>query len=119
MPVFGSSASSSGSSSGSSSSSSSSGGSTAPVTWTQVYDAYLASGTAGNCTNCHNGTSSPKGMYAFLQGKGQVGGSSPPLTNSNTSCLSWYGGDMPPLGPQNAQAVTQMNAWAAAGALDN
>jgi hypothetical protein len=89
------------------------------VTWTQVYDAYLASGTAGNCTNCHNGTGSPKGMFSFLQGKGQVGGASPPLTNPNTSCLSWYGGDMPPLGPQNAQAVAQMNAWAAAGALDN
>jgi hypothetical protein len=26
---------------------------------------------------------------------------------------------MPPLGPQNAQAVAQMNAWAAAGGLDN
>jgi hypothetical protein len=48
-----------------------------------------------------------------------VGGSSPALTNPNSSCLSWYGGNMPPGGPNDQQAVTDMNAWAAAGGLDN
>jgi hypothetical protein len=114
----GSSASCSGSGAGASSSSSSSGGGAA-VTWTTIYGAYLGRGTPGNCSNCHNGTSSPTAMYSWLQGQGQLGGSSPVLTNASKSCLSWYGGNMPPLGPQNAQAVAQMNAWAAAGALDN
>jgi hypothetical protein len=123
---FGSSASSSGgsvgsstSSSGATGSSSSSGGSTTPPTWTQIYDSYLAPGTIGNCVNCHSGTSTPSGMYSFLQGKGQLGGASPALTSSSTSCLSWYGGNMPPLGPQSVAAVSEMNAWAAAGAKDN
>src|SRR5580700_7607203 len=106
------------SSSSGASSSSSSGGGTAP-TWTQIYTSYFAPGTPGNCTNCHPGTNSPKCMYSYLQGRGQLGGSSPSLTSPTSSCLSWYGGNMPPLGPQNAQAVSQMNAWAAAGAMNN
>jgi hypothetical protein len=106
----------SGSSSGGSSASSS--GAASPVTWTEVYDRYLATGTIGNCTNCH-GTVSPSAAFSFLQGKGYVGGPNPSLTNPSQSCLTWYGGNMPPFGPQSAQAVSDMNAWAAAGAKDN
>jgi hypothetical protein len=86
------------------------------VTWTEIYTKYLA---PTNCTGCHAGTSSPKSMYSWLQGRAQLGGSPPPLTNSRQSCLSWYGGNMPPFGGSNAQADTDMNAWAAAGAMDN
>ncbi len=40
---------------------------------------------------------------------------------SALSCLTWVssGGNMPPGGGSNPQAVTDMNAWAAAGAQDN
>jgi mono/diheme cytochrome c family protein len=79
----------------------------------------MASGTEGNCAGCHSGTSSAKGLYSWLQGKGYVGGSSPALTDSNQSCLSWYGGNMPPSGPSDQKAVSDMNAWAAAGAQNN
>jgi hypothetical protein len=64
--------------------------------------------------------SDAKGSYSWLQQKGYLGGSSPSLTNPNSSCLTWYGGNMPPGGPSSVpQAVSDMNAWAAAGAQDN
>lgn len=88
-------------------------------TWTQIFTSYLASGTKGNCNGCHS-MSSPSQAYSWLSGRGQVGGSSPALTDSNNSCLSWYGGNMPPGGPSSDSTATQqMNAWAAAGGLDN
>jgi hypothetical protein len=100
-----------------------SGSLTVPTTWTEIFNSYLAVGTIGNCTDtsCHK-YPTPKALYAYLQGEGQlgVGGSSPPLTNSSVSCLSWYGGDMPLDGAQSApQVVMQLDAWAAAGAQDN
>jgi len=59
------------------------------------------------------------GAYSWLSQKGYIGGGSPPLTDPNQSCLSWYSGNMPPNGPSDQQAVTEMNAWAAAGAQNN
>jgi hypothetical protein len=56
--------------------------------------------------------------YSWLAGQGYMG-SPPPLTGTR-SCLTWYGGNMPVGGARtNAQAVTDMNAWAAAGAKNN
>lgn len=111
---------SSSSSGGSSSSSggSSSGGAAAP-TWTQIFNDYLASGTEGNCIGCHGGMSSPSNGYSWLQSKGYLGGSSPALTDPSQSCLSWYGGNMPPNGPSDQKAVSDMNAWASAGAKND
>jgi hypothetical protein len=64
--------------------------------------------------------SDAKSAYAWLQQKGYVGGSNPLLTNPNYSCLSWYGGNMPPSGPSSLpQGEADMNAWAAAGGQDN
>jgi hypothetical protein len=61
--------------------------------------------------------------YSYLQGEGYIGGTSSKLVDQGKSCLSWYGGDMPPGGTGNsssdAQAVTDMNAWAAAGGQNN
>lgn len=62
---------------------------------------------------------SPTQAFSYLQSKGYVGSAHPSLTSASQSCLSWYGGNMPPFGGSNAQAVTDMNAWAAAGALNN
>ena len=52
--------------------------------------------------------------------KGYINGTSSALVNSNQSCLAWYGGNMPTSGSKSVpQAVTDMNAWAAAGAQNN
>jgi hypothetical protein len=63
--------------------------------------------------------SSASSGYSWLQSTGYIGGSSPSLTNPSSSCLSWYGGNMPPNGPSDPNAVSAMNAWAAAGAQNN
>ena len=62
--------------------------------------------------------------YAYLASVGYIGGACPTLVQNGVSCLSWYGGgNMPPGGTGNpasdAQAVVDMNAWAAAGAQNN
>jgi hypothetical protein len=88
------------------------------LTFGQIFDKYLASGTPGNCTECHAQMSSASTSYAWLVGQGYVAGKSSLLVQPG-SCLSWYGGTMPPGGSPNAQAVSDMNAWAAAGALNN
>jgi len=86
-----------------------------------IYNAYLKSGTVGNCgsTFCHAQAGTPKGAYSYLQA--YMSGSPPRLVKQGQSCLSWYGGNMPigGGGANNTQAVTDMNAWAAAGAQNN
>ena len=91
---------------------------TAP-TWSQIYANYFGSGTIGRCNGCHSQGSSAKNLYSWLQGKGYISGTSSPLVDSSQSDLSWYGGNMPPGGGSSSKAVSDMNAWAAAGALDN
>jgi len=89
-------------------------------TWTDIFNSYLGSGTSGKCNSCHSEGSSATKLYSWLQGKGYINGTSSTLVNKSKSILSWYGGDMPPSGPtSDAQAVTDMNAWAAAGAQNN
>jgi hypothetical protein len=63
---------------------------------------------------------SPATSYTWLQGQGYIGGTASALADPNQSCLAWLGGNMPPSGTSsNAQAVSDIKAWAAAGALDN
>ena len=88
-------------------------------TWTQIFNSYLAGGTEGTCSSCHSQSSSAKSAYTWLQGRGYISGTSSMLVSTSASCLSWFGGNMPPSGPNDATAVSDMNAWAAAGALDN
>ncbi len=87
-------------------------------TWTSIYNNYLKS-SVGRCNSCHSQCSSASNTYSWLQGKGYISGTSSALVDSNQSCLSWYGGNMPPSGGSNAAAVKDMNAWAAAGAANN
>jgi hypothetical protein len=90
------------------------------VTWTQVFNAYLASGTTGNCAHCHSSCNTKSGCYTWLQNKGYISGTTSGLVNPSQSCLSWYGGNMPPSGPKSwANATSDMNAWAQAGAKNN
>ena len=92
---------------------------TAP-TWTQVFNSYLAGGTKGRCSSCHSEGSSKSNLYSWLKSRGYISGTSSALVDPNQSCLSWYGGNMPTNGPSSwSAAVTDMNAWAAAGALNN
>jgi hypothetical protein len=63
--------------------------------------------------------SSATNAYSWLKSSNYINGTSSTLVNPLASDLSWYGGNMPPGGGSDPQAVTDMNAWAAAGALDN
>jgi hypothetical protein len=93
---------------------------TAP-TWTEIYTKYLAAGTPGNCGSfCHSSMGDPSGAYNYLQGRGQISGTSSGLVSTYSSDLSWFGGNMPPGGPGSyPTAAADMQAWAAAGALNN
>ncbi len=90
-------------------------------TWTQIWTSYLAAGTKGNCkSSCHSQMGSPSAAYSWLKAKGYINGPSSALVDSSQSCLSWYGGNMPPSGPGSwSAATTDMAAWAKAGALNN
>jgi hypothetical protein len=95
---------------------------TAVPTFAEIFTKYMAPGTPGNCGHtpgCHAEMSSASAAYRYLQGRGQLGGAPPTLTSAG-SCLTWYGGDMPPGGlAASAQATADIDAWAAAGAQDN
>jgi hypothetical protein len=96
-----------------------------PGTWTHIFTLYMAEGTFGNCTDCHPEMSDAPKSYQWLADQDYMGGSTPPLTDRGSSCLSWYGGDMPPGAiPPDQKAVAEMaamemNAWAAAGGKNN
>jgi hypothetical protein len=83
-------------------------------TFSTLFNAYLT-----GCKMCHTQTNSSNATYLWLRSQGYITGSSPALVSTSQSCLSWYGGNMPPGGGDDATAVTDMNAWAAAGALNN
>jgi hypothetical protein len=89
------------------------------ATWTDIFNSYLASGTEGKCESCHSEGKTASALYSWLDGKGYINGTSSKLCSSSQSILSWYGGSMPPSGPSDATAVSEMNAWAAAGAANN
>ena len=93
------------------------GGSSAP-TWTTIYQDYLSAGSEGHCGNCHNQTASASAAYSWLQSKGYIGGTNSSIVRSS-SCLTWFGGSMPPGGPSDAKAVADMTAWVAAGAQND
>ncbi len=95
-----------------------SGGSTS-VTWTSIFNNYMAGSREGRCSSCHSQGSTAAKLYSWLSGKGYISGTKSALVSSSQSCLSWYGGNMPPSGPSDAKAVSDMNAWAASGAPNN
>jgi hypothetical protein len=100
-----------------------SGGSSQAPTWTQLYNAYFAAGTPGNCAQagCHQSyMTSPSATFSWLQSQGQVGSAQPALTDPSSSCLTWLGGDMPPGGPEtDPDAEKDFDLWLKAGAKDN
>jgi hypothetical protein len=58
--------------------------------------------------------------YKWLTDEGYLGDGNPPSLTSSSSCLTWYGGDMPPGTPPKADdALAEMQMWAMAGAHNN
>lgn len=88
-------------------------------TWTDLYADYFAAGTAGDCVLCHTFGATKASLYSTLQSNGQINGTSSPIVTSS-SILTWFGGTMPQGGSTtNPAAVDALNAWVAAGALNN
>jgi hypothetical protein len=84
-----------------------------------IFSTYLNNSSVGGCPRCHGQMNSASGAYSWLQGQRYINGTGS-LLAAPGSCLSWYGGTMPPGGPRSdAQAVSDMDAWAAAGAKNN
>ena len=92
-------------------------------TWTQLFKAYMAAGTVGNCAHsgCHpTAMGTPHAAFAWLSAEGQLRGSQPAITDPSSSCLSWLGGDMPPSGPSSDPAVNKdFTMWVSVGANEN
>jgi hypothetical protein len=83
----------------------------------------MKAGTIGDCSNskCHgkpNQMPDAPRSYKWLEGQGYMG-TAPALADDGSSCLSWFGGDMPPTPKKSPEAVTEMKQWATTGALNN
>ncbi len=87
-------------------------------TWTEIYDSYIKKGTIGGCGGCHTATTAHS-AYMWLENMGQISGTSSAIVTSGSE-ITWFGGFMPPGGPTSApKAAAEMEAWVAAGALEN
>jgi hypothetical protein len=89
-------------------------------TWSQLYANYLGAGAACDCKQCHSQGSSASNLYSWLSGRGYMSAPNPSFLSGARDGLTWFGGGMPPNGAaSNSQAVSDFNAWAAAGAQNN
>ena len=89
------------------------------ATWTHIFSVYLAEGTIGNCTPCHREMRDAPASFTWLEEQGYVGEADPTLT-TDRSCLTWFGGNMPPGTPVlSEEAVAEMNEWVKTGARNN
>jgi mono/diheme cytochrome c family protein len=87
-------------------------GKSSGVTWTQIYDSYLAVGTIGNCGSCHGQADNASDTFTY------IATSFAPTSFAN--CFTWSGGNMPLNGPaSNPQAAAAVAAWVADGAQNN
>jgi hypothetical protein len=91
-------------------------------TWNAIYARYLGPGTVGACARAHachaSAMSDAASTYSWLAQRGYIAGSHSALVGSN-SCLRGFGGNMPPRGAFDADAMRDLEAWVAAGAADN
>lgn len=88
--------------------------------WGSIYSRYFAPGTEGDCGRsraCHAETmADAASAYAWLAQWGYIAGAHSPLISPLNSCLRWFGGNMPPRGTANDEAIRDLAAWVAAGA---
>jgi hypothetical protein len=57
--------------------------------------------------------------YSWLEQRGYISGAQSALVSKTNSCLTWFGGNMPPRGGRDEDAERDLGAWAAAGARNN
>lgn len=88
--------------------------------WGSIYSRYFAPATEGDCGRsraCHAETTvDAASAYTWLAQRGYIAGAQSPLVSPMNSCLRWFGGNMPPRGTANDEAVRDLAAWVAAGA---
>lgn len=91
-----------------------------PGTWYHIFSAYFEVGTVGDCPTCHAEMKTSRASYQWLKELEYIGTTPPPLIDLGASCLTWFGGNMPPgLVPPNETLVAEMNTWAANGAKED
>jgi hypothetical protein len=92
-------------------------------TWSTVYARYLSPTGDGGCGRsraCHADVMGDSASaYAWLAQWGYIAGKRSPLVSRTNSCLSWFGGNMPPRAQPNDAAVRDLTAWVASGATRN
>ena len=100
-------------------------------TWTTIYGSYFAAGSMGNCGagGCHSSSKSgfkcgsdKTTCYNGLVSSGYLTPSTPtssPIADTQQSCLTWFGGNMPPSGGSSSKAKSDITAWLAAGGQNN
>ncbi|MEA2745916.1 MAG: hypothetical protein QOI41_59, partial [Myxococcales bacterium] len=102
-------------------------------TWTQIYAQYIGPGTPGHCSGtggCHTNVrggfkcgTNKNDCYSGMVAAGLVkttNGAQSPIGIPGQSPLAWLGGAMPlDNDAPNAAGAAAVQAWVAAGALDN
>jgi hypothetical protein len=106
---------------------------TSAPTWTQIYAQYIGPGTPGHCSGtggCHTNVrggfkcgANKNDCYAGMVAAGLVkttNGAQSPIGIPGQSPLAWLGGAMPlDNDAPNAAGAAAVQAWVAAGALNN
>jgi hypothetical protein len=91
-----------------------------PGTWYHIFTSYFEVGTVGDCPTCHAEMKTSKASYTWLRELEYIGATPPPLIDFGSSCLAWFGGNMPPgLVPQNDALIAEFETWAKAGAKED
>jgi hypothetical protein len=57
--------------------------------------------------------------YGWLARRGYIDGTRSALVSPANSCLRWFGGNMPPRARPAEDATRDLQAWVAAGAVDD
>lgn len=94
-----------------------------PPTWTAIFAAYFGPGSPGSCgqtSGCHaEQMRDASSAYDWLARRGYIDGTRSALVSPSNSCLRWFGGNMPPQARPAEDATRDLQAWVAAGALDD
>jgi hypothetical protein len=95
-----------------------------PPTWTAIFATYFGPGSPGGCgqaSRCHaEQMRDASSAYDWLARRGYIDGTRSALVSPSNSCLRWFGGNMPPQArPADGDATRDLQAWVAAGALDD
>jgi hypothetical protein len=94
-----------------------------PPTWRAIFAAYFGPDSPGSCgraSDCHaREMRDASSAYDWLARRGYIDGTRSALVSPSNSCLRWFGGNMPPQVMPAEDAPRDLQAWVAAGALDD